>query len=53
MDPHYLERFFTDGGAGGELYKIDAHDEIQDDGVDFPFPDPGPDPTADVIPCGP
>ncbi|MBI4585485.1 MAG: lamin tail domain-containing protein, partial [Planctomycetes bacterium] len=39
VDPHYLERSFTAGGAGGELYKIDAHYEIQDNGVDFPFPE--------------
>jgi hypothetical protein len=37
VDPLYLKRAFGEGKDGGDLYKIDAHYEIDDRG-EFPFP---------------
>jgi hypothetical protein len=37
VDDRYLERAYGEDGADGDLYKVDAHYEIDDQG-EFPFP---------------
>jgi hypothetical protein len=39
VDGRYLERAFGSDADQGELYKIDAHYEILDNGIDFQFPE--------------